>query len=183
MKYIRLLAAAAALLFLLCACKPQTPPLDYGQTNTQTGTQYSSSWTTGISKEAAIANKAVANWLTLCSKGERDDIGHYVLHNKQENADGTTTHHLLLYRSATEYDAQSFTVSFAEADGLLTVTPTYVSSEQSVYGYDLIYLCLSTDSEVQVLVELLVDGDYPGHINTTTADTITPDTFGVQGHE
>lgn len=183
MKYIRSLAAAAALLFLLCACKPQTPTIDYGQTNTQTGTQYQSSWTTGISKEAASQNKAVADWLALCAKDERNDIGHYVLHNKAENADGTTTHHLLIYRSATEYDAKSFTVSFAEADGLLTVTPTYTSSEQSEYGYDLIYLCLTANSDVRVLVELLVDGDYPGHINTTTADAITPDTFGVQGHE
>ena len=178
MRYIRSLAAAAALLCMLCACKPQTPPLDYGQTNTQTGTQYQSSWVTGISKASASHNAAVADWLELCSGSERDDIGHYVLRNTKDNGDGTSTHHLLLYRSATEFDAASFTVDFAKDGDLLTVIPTYTSSDESRYGYDLIYLTLTADSSLRVNVELLVDSDYPGHINTTTADAITPDTFG-----
>ena len=181
MKYIRVFAALAAMVCLLCACKPDTPPLE--QPSTQIGTQYGSTWTTGISKEAASKNKAVADWLELCSDSERDDIGHYVLRNTVENGDGTTTHHLLLYRSATEHDAKSFTVSFTEDGELLVVTPTYTSAEQSEYGYDLIYLCLTADSDVRVLVELLVDGDYPGQIITTVKDAITPDTFGVQSNE
>ena len=183
MKYIRLLAILTALLCLLCACNTDKGESEYGQTNTQTGTQYESSWTTGISKEAASQNCAVADWLTLCADGERDGIGHYVLRNTVENGDGTSTHHLLLYRSATACDAKSFTVSFTEDDGLLTVTPAYTSSDKSQYGYDLVYLCLTADSDLRLLVELLVDGDYPGQINTTTTDRITPDTFGAQSHE
>ena len=179
MRYTRMLAVTAALLCLLCACKPNTPPLDYGQTDTQTGTQYQSSWVTGISKDSAAGNAVVADWLKLCSDDERDDIGHYVLHNQVDNADGTSTHHFLLYRSATEYDAKSFTVDFALDGELLTVTPTYTSSEQSQYGYDLIYLTLTADSGLRVLVELMVDGDYPGHINTNVSDSISPDTFGA----
>lgn len=185
MRYIRPLTLALALacsLCLLCACQNSNPP-EPGQTNTQVGTQYASSWVTGISKSAASENKTVADWLALCSTDERDGIGHYALRNTVENADGTSTHHLLLYRSATAYDATSFTVSFAEDGGLLTVTPTYTSSDASQYGYDLVYLCLTADNDLDLLVEMLVDGDYPGMIMTTTAEAITPDTFGAQSHE
>ncbi len=186
MRYIRPLTLMAALLCalcLLCACKPDDTPPEPGQTNTQVGTQYGSSWVTGIAKSAASENKAVADWLALCSTDERDGIGHYVLRNTVENADGTATHHLLLYRSATAYDAASFTVTFTEDGGLLTVTPTYTSSDASKYGYDLVYLCFTADSDANLIVEMLVDGDYPGLITTTTADPITPDTFGAQSNE
>ena len=177
--YVKILTVALLLLAMLCACKPQTqnPPKEYETTATQTGTQYQSSWITGISKASASGNAAVADWITLCASAERDDIGHYVLRNSVENADGTTTHHLLLYRSAAAYDAASFTVDFAADGDLLTVTPTYTSSQSAQYGYDLIYLTLCTASEVRIAVELLVDGDYPGQIVTTTQDAITPDTF------
>ncbi len=186
MRYIRPLALISALLCalcLLCACNQNDTPPEPGQTNAQVGTQYGSSWVTGISKSAASENKAVADWLALCSTDERNGIGHYALRNTVENADGTATHHLLLYRSATAYDAASFTVNFAEDGGLLTVTTTYTSSDTSQYGYDLVYLCFTADSDLNFLVEMLVDGDYPGMIMTTTADSITPDTFGAQSHE
>lgn len=183
MRYIRIFAALAVAACLLCACNTQTPPNDDRQEQTQTGTEYQSSWITGISKEAALTNSAVADWLTLCADSERDDIGHYVLRNVQNNGDGTSTHHLLLYRSATEYDAASFTVDFSLDGELLVVTPTYTSSEKSQYGYDLIYLTFCTDSDIKATVEMLVDGDYPGHVTTTVDSVITPDTFGNQSHE
>ncbi len=189
MKYTGLLAAALALILALCACETQDPNAsqestkEYGSTVTQTGTQYQSSWVTGISKADACTNQAVADWIALCSQPERDDIGHYVLHNKAQNADGTTTHHLLLYRSATEKDAKNFTVDFAMSGEVLTVTPTYTSSDASAYGYDLIYLTLTTQDDPEISVELLVDGDYPGAIQSTTSSAITPDTFGAQADE
>lgn len=178
--YIKTVTAALLLLGILCACNAQSQEThkEYDTTSTQTGTQYQSSWITGISKSSASANPAVADWISLCSASERDDIGHYVLRNSIDNQDGTTTHHLLLYRSETEYDAASFTVDFAADGNILTVTPTYTSSQASQYGYDLIYLTLCTASDVRISVELLVDGDYPGQITTTTNDTITPGTFG-----
>ena len=189
MKYTGLLAAALALFCTLCACETQDPNTpqettqEYSSTATQTGSQYDSSWVTGISKADACTNQAVADWITLCSQPERDDIGHYVLHNKVENSDGTTTHHLLLYRSATEKDAKDFTVDFAMNGEMLTVTPTYTSSDTSVYGYDLIYLTMTTQGNPEISVEMPVDGDYPGAIQTTTASAITPDTFGAQANE
>lgn len=179
MKYIGWIAVALACTCLLCACHTQTQPKEYDTTATETGTQYRSSWVTGISKSSAAANQAVANWLELCAGAERDDIGHYVLHNAHDNGDGTKTHHILLYRSATEADYKEFTVTFAENGDTLTVTPTYTSSDKSQYGYDLIYLTLCADAALEVTVEMLVDSDYPGAIQTTTDKTITPDTFGA----
>ena len=178
MKYIGFFAITLALLGLFCACTPQTPPPDYSTPTVQTGKDYESSWTTGLSKDEASQNPAVASWLAQCSAPERDGIGHYVLRNTKDNGDGTSTHHLLIYRSATEKDAQSFDVSFAVDGNLLTVTPTYTSAKSSEYGYDLIYLTLRTDSDVKILVELLVDNDYPGQIITKVDDAISPDTFG-----
>ena len=183
MKYTGLLAGALTLICLLSACHTQTGPQEYETTATQTGTQYQSSWITGISKDAASQNTAIADWLERCARPERDDIGHYVLHNAVDNGDGTLTHHLLLYRSATEHDAKAFTVDFAQSDDALTVTPTYTSSDKSVYGYDLIYLTLRADASLDLSVEILVDGDYPGAIQTTTQSAITPDTFGAQTNE
>ncbi len=189
MKYTGLIATALAVLCLSCACRAQEPnqeqhtTKEYSTVDTQTGTQYESSWMTGISKSTACKNKAVADWLELCSRPERDDIGHYVLHNQADNGDGTTTHHLLLYRSATEKDAKSFTVDFAMNGDALTVTPTYTSSDVSAYGYDLIYLTLCTDGNPELNVEFLIDGDYPGAIQSTTTDAISPDTFGMQADE
>ncbi len=177
MKYIRIITITFALLCLLCACTQQQPPQP-PQQQTQTGTQYQSSWVTGISKESASANAAVSEWLTLCADSERDSIGHYVLRRVCNNGDGTSTHHLLIYRSATEADFASFDVSFEKGGDMMVVTPTYTSSDKSLYGYDLIYLTLTTDSNVRVLVELLVDSDYPGQIITTTDKSISPDTFG-----
>lgn len=183
MKYMKILTAVLALLCLLCACNAQKPPIDHTQPITQTGTAYQSSWTVGISKASAEQNHAVAEWIALCASTERDGIGHYVLHNVTDNGDDTSTHHFLLYRSATEFDAASFTVEFAADEDFLTVTPTYTSSTESAYGYDLIYLTLTAKSELRVLVEMLVDGDYPGQIVTKTQEAITPDTFGAQGNE
>ncbi len=191
MKYTGLLATALVLLCLTCACETQDQGQDqgqdttkeYGTTATQTGAQYQSSWMTGISKAAACQNKAIADWIALCSTPERDEIGHYVLHSKVDNGNGTTTHHLLLYRSATEKDAKDFTVDFAMNGDMLTVTPTYTSADTSAYGYDLIYLTLCTEGSPELSVELLVDGDYPGQIQSTTASVITPDTFGTQADE
>lgn len=190
MKYTRLLAAALIMLCISSACTAQDtnqPEKDgtaeYGTTATETGTQYQSSWIRGISKAAASQNTAVADWLALCSAPERDDIGHYVLHGKTDNSDGTTTHHLLLYRSATEKDCKTFTVTFAEGTDTLTVTPVYTSADTSAYGYDLIYLTLCASSTLALSVEPLVDGDYPGAIQSTTAASITPDTFGTQADE
>ena len=177
MKYMGWIAIALASICLLCACNTQTQQTEYDTTLAQTGEQYQSSWVTGINKTEASANAAVADWLALCATSERDDIGHYVLRNSTENGDGTTTHHLLLYRSATEQDAASFTVSFAQNGDTLIVTPTYTSSQKAQYGYDLIYLTLCTESNVRIAVELLVDGDYPGQIVTTTADAIAPNTW------
>lgn len=189
MKYISPLAATLVLLCLLCSCNTQDPTQqeqptkDYGTTNSQVGTQYDSSWVTDISKTAACQNPAIADWIARCAQPERDDIGHYVLHNKVDNGDGTTTHHLLLYRSATQKDIKAFSVDFALNGDTLTVTPTYTSSDALTYGYDLIYLTLRTEGCPDLSVELLVDGDYPGQIQTTTADVITPDTFGTQADE
>ncbi len=189
MKYTGLLAAALAVLCLTCACERQDPgqsqdsTKEYDTVATQTGAQYESSWVTGISKAAACQNKAVADWITLCAAPERNDIGHYVLHNKADNGNGTTTHHLLLYRSATEKDAKSFTVDFTMNGDTLTVTPTYTSADTSAYGYDLIYVTFITQGAPALSVELLVDGDYPGAIQSTTAEIITPDTFGTQADE
>ncbi len=180
MRYTKILAALAAALCLLCACNTQKPPADYTETAQQTGTDYQSSWITGISKTDAAQNSAVADWLELCAKEERNDIGHYVLRYVAENADGTATYHLLLYRSATEYDAKSFDVSFSMDQKLLTVTPTYNSSDKNQYGYDLVYLCLTAPADCKLNVEMLVDGDYPGQIITSTSTPITPDTLGAK---
>lgn len=182
MKYTKLIAVAAAVLILFCAC---TSGGDSEELTTalQTGTQYQSTWITGISREQALANTAVADWLALCATDERNDIGHYVLRYVVSNPDGTTTAHLLLYRSATEHDFKSFDVSFAQDAGLLTVTPTYNSSDKSAHGYDLVYLCLTHSSDLSLSVELLVDGDYPGQIVTSTSTPITPDTLGVAVNE
>lgn len=182
MKYTKLIAALAAALFLFCACNPAGGSEEL-TTAQQTGTEYQSSWITGISLEQASANTAVADWLALCATEERNDIGHYVLRYVVNNPDGTTTAHLLLYRSATEQDFKSFDVSFTEESGLLTVTPTYNSSDKSVHGYDLIYLCLTYRADLKLSVELLVDGDYPGQIVTSTSTPITPDTLGVNANE
>ena len=183
MKYIGWIAAALACICLLSACHAQTQQKEYDTTATETGTQYQSSWVTGISKASAMQNQAVADWLALCATADRDDIGHYVLHNAKENGDGTKTHHILLYRSATEADYKEFTVTFAENGDSLTVTPTYTSSDKSQYGYDLIYLTLCADATLEITVDLLVDGDYPGAIQSTTTAIITPDTFGTQADE
>ena len=177
MKYIGFFAITLALLGILCACTPQTPPPDYSTPTVQTGKDYESSWTTGLSKEAASGNPAVASWLAQCAAPERDSIGHYVLRNTADNGDGTSTHHLLIYRSATEKDAQSFTVSFTADGNLLIVTPTYTSASTSQYGYDLIYLTFRTDSDTDAIIELLVDDGYPGQIITKVSDDISPDTF------
>ena len=183
MKYIGMIAIALACTCLLCACHTQTPPQEYDTTATQIGTQYSSSWVTGISKASVMQNAAVADWIALCATAERDDIGHYILHNAVENGDGTKTYHILLYRSTTTADYKSFTVDFAQNGDTLTVTPTYTSANQSQYGYDLIYLTLRADASLEITVEMLVDGDYPGAIQSTTNATITPDTFGTQTDE
>jgi hypothetical protein len=189
MKHTGLIAAALALLCLLCACRAQNPSneqhstKEYDTVATQNGTQYQSSWVIGISKAAACENQAIADWIALCAAPERDDIGHYVLHNKADNGDGTTTHHLLLYRSAAEKDIAQFTVEFAANGNSLTVTPTYTSAESATYGYDLIYVTFMTEGDPALSVEMLVDGDYPGLIQSTTASSITPDTFGTQADE
>lgn len=184
MKYIRPIAMILAMLCLLCACNANGPDTETDrQPVEQSGGQYESSFVIGFSKESACKNPDVAAWIELCSTDERDGIGHYVLRNTVDNGDGTSTHHLLLYRSATEHDAKSFEVSFAEDGELLTVTCTYTSSDKSQYGYDLVYLTLQADSDLRVLPELVVDGDYPGQIVTTTQKTITPDTFGTQNDE
>ena len=183
MKYIGWIATALACICLLGACNDQTDQKEYDTTATETGAQYQSSWVTGISKASAMQNAAVADWLALCATAERDGIGHYVLHNAQDNGDGTKTHHILLYRSATEKDCKSFTVDFAAKDDTLTVTPTYTSSDKSQYGYDLIYLNLRADAALEITVDMLVDGDYPGAIQSTTSATITPDTFGAKTDE
>lgn len=190
MKHIGLLTAAAALLCVLSACnttkdpgQSEQPSMDYETVDMQTGADYHSSMLTGISKDAACKNAAVADWIALCAQPERDDIGHYVLHNKQDNGDGTFTHHLLLYRSATEKDLRHFTVTFTMQENTLTVTPTYTSADTSLYGYDLIYVTLRTEGDPELSVELLVDGDYPGQIQSTTQSAITPDTFGINAHE
>lgn len=183
MKYIRILAAALVLLCTLCACTTPDQPPEPQNPQTQTGSQYQSSWITGLSKSAVSNNPAVADWLLACAGSERDDIAHYVLQCKVPNADGTTTYHLLLYRSAPEFDAASFTVNFALDGNLLTVTPSYTSSDKSEYGYDLVYLTLVARTDLRVSVELLVDGDYPGQIVTTVQQPFTPDSFGVQNDE
>ena len=183
MKYIGWVATALACICLFGACNTQTNQKEYDTTATETGAQYQSSWVTGISKASAMHNQAVAEWLELCASAERDDIGHYVLHNAVDNGDGTKTHHLLLYRSATEKDCKNFTVDFAAKDDTLTVTPTYTSSDKSQYGYDLIYLSLCADATLDITVEMLIDGDYPGAIQSTTSATITPDTFGAKTDE
>ena len=184
MKYIRLIATLLAALCLLCACNTNSPESGTDrQPVTQSGGQYQSSFITGISKESACKNPDVAAWIELCAAEERNDIGHYVLRNTVDNGDGTSTHHLLLYRSSTEQDAKSFEVSFAEDGELLTVTCTYTSSDKSQYGYDLVYLTLQAESDLRVLPELVVDGDYPGQIVTATQKAITPDTFGTQNNE
>lgn len=178
MKYIKIFAIILALLGLFCACTPKTPPPDYSAPSVQAGKDYESSWTTGLFKDAASQNPTVASWLEQCAAPERDSIGHYVLRNTTENGDGTSTHHLLIYRSATEKDAQSFDVNFTIDGNVLTVTPTYTSSDSSQYKYDLIYLTFCTDSDIKILIELLVDNDYPGQIITKVSDAISPDTFG-----
>lgn len=189
MKYTAPIVGALALCCLLCACETQDPnqitdtTAEYSTVATQTGEQYDSSWVLGISKAAACQNKAVADWIDRCAAPERDDIGHYVLHQKVDNGNGTVTHHLLLYRSATQKDAGSFTVDFAVNGETLTVTPTYTSAETAAYGYDLIYLTFCTEGDPELSVEMLVDGDYPGLIQSTTKDAITPDTFGTQADE
>lgn len=183
MKYIGRLALALACICLLAACNPQEQQKEYDTTATETGAQYQSSWVTGISKASAMQNAAVADWLALCATAERDGIGHYVLHNAKDNGDGTKTHHILLYRSATEKDCKNFTVDFAQNGDALTVIPTYTSSDKSQYGYDLIYLTLRADAALEITVDMLVDGDYPGAIQSTTSATITPDTFGTQTDE
>ena len=189
MKYTAPIAAALIFGCLLCACQAQDPgqeqnsTMEYESVATQKGELYQSSWTTGISKAAASENTAVADWLERCAAPERDDIGHYALHNKADNGDGTTTHHLLLYRSAAEKDAKAFTVDFSVNGQTLTVTPTYTSGNTSAYGYDLIYVTFMTEGDLALSVEMLVDGDYPGLIQSTTASPITPDTFGTQNDE
>lgn len=189
MKYIAPIAVTLVLGCLLCACETQSPNQDqqttaeYSTVATQSGEQYDSSWTTGISKAAACENEAVADWIARCAAPERDGIGHYVLHSKADNGDGTTTHHLLLYRSATEKDTKDFKVDFAMNGETLTVTPTYTCADTSVYGYDLIYVTFRTQGCPELSVEMLVDGDYPGLIQSTTASVITPDTFGTQADE
>ena len=182
MKYIRLIAIMLAAMCLLCACTPGDPSSENRETQQNAGGEYQSSWITGLSKEDASANTAVADWLALCATEERNDIGHYVLRYVVNNADGTSTYHLLLYRSATEHDAKSFDVDFALDGTLLTVTPTYHSSDKSDFGYDLIYLCLTASSDLKINVELLVDGDYPGQIITSTSTPITPDTLGANAN-
>lgn len=183
MKYIKIIAILTAALCLLCACNGNSPSSDYQETNQQSGTAYDSVWITGLSKSDAVQNSAVADWILLCADSERDDIGHYVLRYVIDNGNGTSTYHLLLYRSATQYDAKSFDVSFALDGNLLTVTPTYNSSDKSEYGYDLTYLCLTAASNLKLNVEMQVDGDYPGQIITSTSTPITPDTFGAGANE
>ncbi len=182
MKYIRLIALTLVAICLLCACNPGTPSSENREIQQNTGSEYQSSWITGLSKEDASANAAVADWLALCATEERDGIGHYVLRYAVNNADGTSTYHLLLYRSATEYDAKSFDVDFSLDGNLLTATPTYNSSDKNNFGYDLIYLCLTAPSDLKLNVELLVDGDYPGQIITSTSTPITPDTLGASAN-
>lgn len=182
MRYIRLIALALTAMCLLCACNAGDPSSQNRETQQNTGGEYQSSWITGLSKEQASANAAVADWFLLCATEERDDIGHYVLRYVVNNADGTSTYHLLLYRSATEHDAKSFNVEFSLDGTLLTVTPIYNSSDKSNYGYDLVYLCLTASSDLKINVELLVDGDYPGQIVTTTSTPITPDTLGANAN-
>ena len=182
MRYTGLLVAVLAVLCLTCACENQDSNKEYNTVATQTGAQYHSSWMTGIAKADACQNAAIADWLELCAAPERDDIGHYILHNKVHNQDNTFTHHLLLYRSATAKDAAHFTVDFSLNGDTLTVTPTYTSADTSVYGYDLIYVSFVTEKDLEISVELLVDGDYPGAIQSTTPYSITPDTFEKQTH-
>lgn len=182
MKYIKIPAVICILACLLCACNAKAPTLEYTETQQQSKAEYQSTWITGLSTAGASANAAVADWLALCATAERDDIGHYVLRYVVANTDGTSTTHLLLYRSATEYDAKSFDVTFSQDGNVLTVTPTYNSSDKSQYGYDLIYLCLTAQSDLKVNVELLVDGDYPGQIITSTGTPITPDTLGANAN-
>lgn len=183
MKYIGWIATALACICLLGACNDQTDQKEYDTTATELGTQYESHWVTGITKASASQNEAVADWLALCATAERDGIGHYVLHNAKDNGDGTKTHHILLYRSATDTDYKHFTVDFAQNGDALTVIPTYTSSEKSQYGYDLIYLTLRADAALEITVDMLVDGDYPGAIQSTTSAAITPDTFGTKTDE
>lgn len=189
MKYIAPIAGALVLCCLLYACQAQSSEqnqdttIEYESAVTQQGKQFHSSWTTGISKSAACENAAVADWIALCAAPERDDIGHYALHHKSDSGNGTTTHHLLLYRSATEKDAKSFTVDFALNGDVLTVTPTYTSADTAAYGYDLIYVTFVTEGSPSLSIEMLVDGDYPGLIQSTTANAISPDTFGTQADE
>ncbi|MBQ5362750.1 MAG: hypothetical protein IIU63_05315 [Clostridia bacterium] len=189
MKYTAPFAGALVLCCLLCACHVQAPEqnpestMEYESVATQQGTQFDSSWMIGISKSAACQNAAVADWIARCAAPERDDIGHYALHHKTDNGNGSTTHHLLLYRSATEHDAKAFTVEFSLSGDTLTVTPTYTSADTSAYGYDLIYVTFMTEGDPALSVEMLVDGDYPGLIQSTTASSITPDTFGTQADE
>ena len=95
MRYTGLLAAVLAVLCLTCACENQDSNKEYNTVATQTGAQYHSSWMTGIAKADACQNAAIADWLELCAAPERDDIGHYVLHNKVHKQDNTFTHHLL----------------------------------------------------------------------------------------
>lgn len=189
MKYTGLISFALVLCCLLCACETKDPnqgqdnTIEYNTAVTHVGEQYESSWVTGISKADACKNAAVAEWLERCAAPERDGIGHYALHSKAPNANGSTTHHLLLYRSATEKDAKAFTVSFAMDGEILTVTPTYTSADSSAYGYDVIYVTFCTEGNPEISVEMLVDGDYPGLIQSTTSSAITPDTFGEQADE
>ena len=182
MKYIKITVALCMIACLLFACNANTPTLEYEETQQQSKAEYQSTWITGLSTASVSGNAAVADWLALCASEERNDIGHYVLRYVTNNTDGTATIHLLLYRAATEYDAKSFDVTFSQDAGVLTVTPTYLSSDKNQYGYDLIYLCLTVPGDLKVNVEMLVDGDYPGQIITSTSTPITPDTLGANAN-
>ena len=90
--------------------------------------------------------------------------------------------YLYFFFAATAKDAAHFTVDFSLNGDTLTVIPTYTSADTSVYGYDLIYVSFVTEKDLEISVELLVDGDYPGAIQSTTPYSITPDTFEKQTH-
>ena len=74
-------------------------------------------------------------------------------------------------------------MDFALNGDVLTVTPTYTSADTAAYGYDLIYVTFVTEGSPSLSIEMLVDGDYPGLIQSTTANAISPDTFGTQADE
>lgn len=153
--------------FIVCVSScDKTPQGDDGEEMSKfTQEEFDTVLVTGIDISRFSQNEVISDWMELCAREERDEIGNYAL--KYTEAQGyLTVYKYLIYRTDVQKSAD-IDVEFS-GNNVLRATVSYESTDTDSSGHDMTYLRFSVSGDVKVTLDVYADGDYPGCVITST---------------